>query len=117
MPLSDQALRVLKRRLDDRRDGEHLIFPGNGQVGRPQWSTAMLAALRAASGLADPTVHGVSRSCFDDYISERTNYPQKLIDLALQHGPRNRTIAAYRRSDLYEQRKPLMADWGAFLDG
>lgn len=117
VPLSDQALRILKRRLDDRRDGEDLIFPGNGQAGRPQWSTAMLAALKAASGGTDATVHGTARSTFDDWASERTAHPQKCIDLALGHGPKGKTKQAYRRSDLYEQRKPLMADWGGFLDG
>jgi integrase len=115
-PLSDQALAILKRRLADRREGEDRIFPGPGKAAR-LWPDDMLAALRTASGSKDATTHGVSRACFDDYISERTNYPQKLIDLALQHGPRNRTLAAYRRSDLYEGRKDLMARWGEFLNG
>jgi integrase len=117
VPLSEPALWLLERRLADRREGEDLIFPGNGEAGRPQWSTAMLAALRAASGVADATVHGSARATFDDWASERTAHPQKCIDLALGHGPKGKTKQAYRRSDLYEQRKPLMADWGRFLDG
>jgi integrase len=116
VPLSDPALAILKRRLADRHDGEALVFPGNGPSGR-LWPDDMLAPLRAASGLADVTLHGTARSTFDDWASERTAHPQKCIDLALGHGAKNRTTAAYRRSDLYEQRKPLMHDWGAFLDG
>jgi integrase len=114
--LSAPALKILKRRLADRREGEHLVFPGSRRLGQLR-EAALLAALRTASGIADVTVHGSSRATFDDYISERTAHPQKCIDLALGHGPKNRTMAAYRRSDLYEQRKPLMADWGAFLSG
>jgi integrase len=114
--LSELALAILRRRLADRREGEALIFPGKGQAGRPLWSRDVLKALRAASGIADVTVHGC-RSTFDDWASERTAHPQKCIDLALGHGPKGKTKQAYRRSDLYEQRKPLMDDWGAFLDG
>jgi integrase len=116
VPLSEPALAILRQRWANRREGEALIFPGNGQAGGTLWSRDMLEALRAATGIADVTVHG-SRSTFDDWASERTVHPQKCIDLALGHGPKGKTKQAYRRSDLYEQRKPLMADWGAFLDG
>jgi integrase len=117
VPLSDQALAILKRRLADRRDGEHLVFPGNGEAGGQQWSTAMLAVLRAASGSKDATVHGSARAGLDVWAHERTSYPSRVVDLALQHGPRNRTTAAYRRADLFDLRKPLMVDWARFLDG
>jgi integrase len=110
VPLSEPALAILRHRLADRRPGEQLVFPG------PLWSRDMLEALRTASGIADVTVHGC-RAAFDDYISERTSHPQKCIDLALGHGPKGKTAQAYRRSDLFELRTPLMADWGAFLNG
>jgi integrase len=111
VPLSAPALAILRQRLADRREGEELVFPG------PLWSRDMLEALRAATGIADVTVHGTARSTFDDWASERTVHPQKCIDLALGHGPKGKTKQAYRRSDLFEQRKPLMADWAGFLDG
>jgi integrase len=116
VPLSEPALRLLKARLADRREGEDRIFPGNGEAGR-LWADDMLTALRTASGCEAATTHGVSRSCFDDWAHEQTSFPSKLVDAALAHGPRSRTIAAYRRSDLLEQRRPLMADWAEFLNG
>jgi integrase len=112
-PLSDQALAILKRRLADRRAGEDRIFPGPGKAAR-LWPDDMLAALRSASDSSDATTHGC-RACFDDWCHEKTSFPSKLVDAALQHGPRSRTIAAYRRSDLYEQRRPMMVAWGKFL--
>jgi integrase len=117
VPLSEPALAILRRRLTDRREGEELIFPGNGKRGnRVRWS-AMLDALRAASGIADATCHGSARAGLDDWASEKTAHPRKAIDLALAHGPKGRTRQAYQRSDLYLQRVSLMRDWSRFLDG
>ena len=39
------------------------------------------------------------------------------IEAALAHVVRNRTEAAYARSDLFERRRQLMDDWAAYLDG
>lgn len=113
--LSDEALAVLDE-MDKRRvDGNPYIFPG-GRKGRPLSLASLSKALRVAGG-GKATVHGSSRSTFDDWGSERTHHPQKLIDRALAHGPKSQTIAAYRRSELLEQRRPLMADWARFLCG
>jgi integrase len=117
VPLNTQALALLKRMYAKHIEGEALIFPGGWQNDTQISTTTMLRTLRLASGIDDVTVHGTARSTFDDWASERTAHPQKLIDLALGHGPKGKTRKAYRRSDLYEQRKPLMGDWGVFLDG
>ena len=58
--------------------------------------------------------HGF-RSSFRDWASERTNHPREVIEAALAHTVRNQTEAAYARSDLFERRRHLMADWGAYL--
>jgi integrase len=57
--------------------------------------------------------HGF-RSTFRDWASERTNYPRDVAEMALAHAIGNKVEAAYRRGDLFEKRRRLMADWAAF---
>ena len=57
--------------------------------------------------------HGF-RASFRDWAAERTNHPREVM-AALAHTVRNQTEAAYARSDLFERRRHLMADWGAYL--
>jgi integrase len=113
--LSDEALSILDDMAKRRVDGNPFIFPG-GRHGRPLSLASLSKALRVAGG-GKATVHGSARSSFDDWASERTDHPQKLIDRALAHGPKSKSVAAYRRSELLEQRRPLMADWARFLCG
>ena len=61
------------------------------------------------------TAHGF-RSAFRDWASERTNFPREVCELALGHGVRDKTEAAYRRGDLLEKRRDLMAASAAFAD-
>ena len=39
------------------------------------------------------------------------------MEAALAHSVKNATEAAYFRSDLFELRRGLMAEWGKFLGG
>jgi hypothetical protein len=64
-------------------------------------------------GNADITVHGF-RSTFKDWCSERTNYPNHVSEAALWHVVADKVEAAYRRGDLFEKRRRLMADWSRF---
>ena len=60
--------------------------------------------------------HGF-RSSFRDWASERTDHPREVIEAALAQLVRNRTEAAYARSDLFERRRQLMNDWMSYLNG
>ena len=57
--------------------------------------------------------HGF-RSTFRDWASERTNYPRDVAEMALAHAIGDKVEAAYRRGDLFEKRRRIMADWAAF---
>lgn len=114
VPLSDEALRVLDFVDEMREEGDQRLFPGATEAS-PLSLAAMQKALRAAGADAKATTHGTARSGFDDWALERTPFPRRLVDRALGHGPKTATVQAYRRSDLYEQRKPLMEQWGRFL--
>ena len=48
---------------------------------------------------------------FRDWAAERTNYANIVLEQALAHTVGNKVEAAYRRGDLFEKRRRLMADW------
>jgi integrase len=58
-------------------------------------------------------VHGF-RSTFRDWAAEQTSYPNELCEIALAHAVSDKTEAAYRRGDMMEKRRRLMADWARF---
>jgi hypothetical protein len=52
---------------------------------------------------------------FRDWCEERTNVPQTVSEAALAHVVRDKTEAAYRRTDLFDKRRDLMARWARFV--
>ena len=113
VPLSDAAMAVLQRALPLRNHSD-LIFPSPARRGRPLSDMALTKVLRN-SGLADrATVHGF-RSSFRDWCAE-CGEPRELAEAALAHIVAG-VEGAYFRSDLFERRRRLMADWAHFLSG
>jgi integrase len=108
VPLSPQALQVLKAQAS----GSYL-FCGMKE-GAPLSNMAMLELLRRM-GRDDLTVHGF-RSTFRDWAAECTAYPGEVCEMALAHAITDKAEAAYRRGDLFEKRRRLMADWAKYCD-
>ena len=52
-----------------------------------------------------------------DWAAERTNVPRAVCEAALSHTLRDKTEAAYHRTDLFERRRDLMETWSAFATG
>jgi hypothetical protein len=75
---------------------------------------AMTEVLRRM-GRGDVTVHSV-RSTFRDWAAERTNFPSEVVEMALAHVVGNKVEAAYRRGDLFEKRRRLMAEWATYCN-
>jgi integrase len=111
IPLSAQTVAVLRsaaaRKVND------VVFCGQ-KPGRPLSNMALLMMLRRM-GRDDITAHGF-RSTFRDWAAERTTFPREVVETALAHTVANKVEAAYRRSDLFEKRRPLMQQWGSFCD-
>ena len=76
----------------------------------PYWNdlAADFHALRDERG--DVTTHGF-RSSFRDWAAESTNVPRAVCEAALAHSLRDKTEAAYHRTDLFERRRHLMDSW------
>jgi integrase len=62
------------------------------------------------------TVHGF-RSSLRDWAAECTGYEHAVCEAALGHSIRGKVERAYRRGDLFEKRRRLMADWAAYCAG
>lgn len=84
------------------------LFSNNG---RKLSNMAMVMILRRSN--IEATVHGF-RSAFRDWVSEETNHPSEVAEMALAHSIGNKVEAAYRRKDLLEKRRLLLADWEAY---
>jgi integrase len=115
VPLSDAALAALAkaRPLALMRDGESdpaaPVFPGLRRA-LPLSNMAFLMLLRRM-GRSSITAHGF-RSTFSDWAAERTGFRREVVEMALAHAVENKVEAAYRRGDLFEKRRQLMAAWG-----
>jgi integrase len=59
------------------------------------------------------TAHGF-RSSFRDWCSEH-GVARDLAERALAHTVENKVEAAYHRTDLLEQRRPVMQKWADFI--
>jgi integrase len=110
VPLSDRALEILSSLP---RDSE-FVFPG-ARAMKPLSDMAMLKVVRGMRGQGS-TVHGF-RSTFKDWAGETTSFPNELTEIALAHAISDKTDAAYRRGDMMEKRRRLMADWAAYCGG
>ena len=112
VPLSERCLAIVDR-ARELTGGEGFVFPGRSRA-KPLSNMVFLMILRRL-GL-EVTAHGF-RSSFRDWCSERTNFPREVCEMALAHAVRDKTEAAYRRGDLLEKRRDLMASWAAFATG
>jgi integrase len=88
--LSDMALSEVVRRMNDAEDGV-----------LPRW--------RDAEGRT-VVPHGF-RSTFRDWAGETRPEGREVVEKALAHSVRDKSEAAYARSDLLEKRRPLMDAW------
>jgi integrase len=107
VPLSKEALAILDQM---KGSGSDYVFPnGNGD------GLSNMAMLRLLERMerGDLTTHGF-RSTFRDWSAERTSYPNHVVEKALAHVVADKVEAAYRRGDLFQKRRRLMADWARY---
>jgi integrase len=104
VPLSSAAMAVLDR--VPTTDGE-FIFSNEPQRGLGKGALAKQIKGRNC------TVHGF-RAAFKTWASEVTNFPTELVEVALAHVVGDKVEEAYRRGDMLERRRRLMALWAEF---
>ncbi len=119
VPLSDRAIEILKAL--PREKGNPHVFIGQKRRIKPGKkrtealsNMAMLELMREMRPGFVP--HGF-RSSFKDWAVETTNYPNMVSEAALWHVVADKVEAAYRRGDLFEKRRRLMANWAKYCAG
>ena len=110
IPLSPRCVEILTR-AQTLLSGSQFVFPGRFAA-KPLSSTAFFTVLRRMQR-GDVTTHGF-RSSFRDWAAEQTNFPRAVCEAALAHTLRDKTEAAYHRTDLFERRRDLMAAWSKY---
>ena len=110
VPLPPRCIELLKQ-AKLLAAGSEFVFPGRSGK-KPMSNMALLMTMRRMS--PGYTVHGF-RSAFRDWASERTTFAREICEAALAHIVKDKTEAAYRRADLFEKRRELMATWAAFV--
>ncbi len=123
VPLSPRAVEILEIL---KPLGSETLFCGSGGGRLSGMAMAMLLRRMHESdlkgggaGYFDPktkrlaTPHGF-RSTFRDWADERTGYPHEMKEMALAHTIGNKAEAAYRRGDMFDKRRRMMADWATW---
>ena len=102
VPLSDQVVELLRVMP---RDTDYL-FPGKGGKAHISRETPRAIVMKH---LGHATMHGF-RSTFRDWAAEN-GWDTVLAEKSLMHATGNAVEQAYQRSDLLEQRRPLLQAW------
>ena len=110
VPLAPRCVEILENVPRRSKNGRY-VFSGRTPAA-PLSNMAFLMTLRRM-GRADITTHGF-RSSFRDWAAEQTNFPRAVCEAALAHTIRDKTEAAYHRSDLFERRRELLELWATF---
>ena len=112
IPLSEQAIDLLRGLLIDGKPASEYIFPSHNRrdhLGR----NAMLSLLTRIGWVDRTTTHGI-RAAFKTWATERTNYPREVVELCLSHVQGDPLEHAYQRGDILEKRRLLMQEWADF---
>ena len=95
------------------------VFSLDGE--KPISTAAMSAVLKRLAAKGElpsdvdgrpAVVHGF-RSTFRDWAAE-SEYPDPVAEAALAHAEKDGTVAAYKRTDYFEQRRVMMNEWAHF---
>ena len=110
VPLTDEVIQLLESL--PRLAGTDFLFPGKKEDA-PISDMTMTKVMRDMG--VDAVPHGF-RATFSSWCASSTAYPSEVREMALAHAIGDGTVAAYQRSDLFEKRRNLMADWAKFTN-
>jgi len=113
VPLSGQALAVIEE-LKPLTGQFELLFPSQRDQRKPISENTLLYALYRLGYHKRATVHGF-RALASTILNE-TGFRPDVIERQLAHVERNKVRAAYHRSEYLEERRKMMAWWGAYIE-
>ena len=105
VPLNERAVEILYEMKAIAQN--HLIFPGINH----KTSIREMHKIRT-----DVTAHGF-RTTIYDWARNATDYPDRMMDVALAHKVPEQVKRAYCRPDMIDKRRVMMEHWGRFCAG
>ncbi len=108
VPLTPEALHVIELASQQQRDG--YIFPG---VKRGVISDASMARLMERRGL-EARPHGF-RSTLRTWLTESQQASREVAEIIIAHQTGSVVERSYNRTDMIEQRREIMKQWGRHL--
>ena len=117
VPLSARVIEILHGQRRKHPEAKLVFSAPRGGVLSDMVLTKFLRDQNASSSDASrtATAHGF-RSSFRDWASEH-GYARDLAERALAHTIKDQSEAAYHRTDLLEQRRPMMEAWAQHVAG
>ena len=123
MPLVERAVEIVRQMRQGRVS--RFIFPGQAH-GKPLSNMALLTLLKRMNAGSDRkwvdpssgrliTAHGF-RATFRTWAEEVATFPHAVIEQAMGHQVGTQVERAYRRTDVLEKRRELMAAWAAHCE-
>ena len=109
IPLCKEALDIIQS-IPRAEDSVHLF---TGPRSNKPMSDVVFKKLMERMKVTGITTHGF-RSTFRDWAAEQTSFPREVIEDCLAHQLRDKTEAAYFRSNLLDKRRELMNKWADY---
>lgn len=113
VPLSSQALEILKK-MQARNRGGRYVFEADHRSDRPMSENAVLYLLHRMGYKGHMTGHGW-RSVASTWANERGHNPDA-IERQLAHVPGDEVRAAYNRAAYLPERRAMLQAWADWLD-
>jgi integrase len=116
VPMSDQFIEIINK--IPRLAGNPHVFH-SASTGKSLSNGAMLQLLRGMGhGVGGDKTYCVPhgfRSSFRVWGTEKSGHQYDELEKALAHAEDSRVVAAYNRTDLLENRRPLMQKWSDYI--
>ncbi|ADL55837.1 tyrosine-type recombinase/integrase [Gallionella capsiferriformans] len=113
VPLSDQAIAVLRDLYPVTGHGEH-VFPSRNGMGRVISENTVNKIIETMGYKGRQTGHGfrsLARTTLGDM-----GHRWEVLEAMLSHALENQTAAAYVRTTYFEERRGIMQKWADYLD-
>lgn len=114
VPLSVQAVEIIRHMLDDFKPAQKYLFSGVKRVTDRMSENTVNFAIKGLGYDGRLTGHGI-RATISTALNE-LGYPKVWVDSQLSHADPNRISATYNHAEYVEQRRVMMQDWADRLD-
>jgi len=114
VPLSRQAVVIVRQLLETRRPGQHYLLPHHDDIKQRTSENTLNSALRRMGYESQLTGHGI-RATLSTALNE-LGYRKEWIEVQLSHADPNQIRAAYNHAAYVEQRRTMMQAWADRLD-